>query len=50
MDNKNDSQYVIKEGEYTYKVPQKPKASDYYDVLETDKEREERIFLYSEVN
>lgn len=49
MDNKNDSQYVIKEGQYDYKVPQKPKPSDYYDTLETDQERAERIFLYSEV-
>lgn len=37
------------EREIVIKKPQKPKPEDYYDILETEEERAERIYLYSEV-
>lgn len=44
-----EDKYIIEEGTREYKTPKLPDIEDYYDVNETKKEREERIFLYSEV-
>lgn len=41
--------HIMREGTMIYKTPKTPKIEDYYDVNETEEERAERIFLYSEV-
>lgn len=41
--------YIIEEKSKVYKRPKEPKPEDYYDISETENERKERIFLYSEV-
>lgn len=41
--------HIICEGTVIHKTPKMPKIEDYYDVNETEEERAERIFLYSEV-
>ena len=41
--------YIMNEGERAYKTPKAPNISDYYDINETEEERAERIYLYSEV-
>ena len=41
--------YVIEENDKAYKRPKEPKQEDYYDISETENERKERIYLYSEV-
>lgn len=49
MDIDIENKYVIIEGDYVYKSPQKPSPSDYHDITESQEDREERIYLYSEV-
>ena len=49
MSKGQEVKYEIKEEEYKIKRPQQPRAEDYYDVTESKEEREERIYLYSEV-
>lgn len=44
-----EAKYVISEGEVVIKTPNQPEPKDYYDVTETEEEREERINSYSEV-
>ena len=44
-----DEKYIIEEGTREYKTPKAPNVQDYYDVNETEEERAERIYLYSEV-
>lgn len=44
-----DEKYIISEGKVDYKIPSQPKIEDYYDINETNEDRAERIFLYSEV-
>ena len=44
-----EEKYIISEGKVTYKTPSQPKIEDYYDINETEEERKERIYLYSEV-
>lgn len=44
-----NEKYVISEGENNFKTPKQPRPQDYYDVNETEEERAERIYLYSEV-
>lgn len=41
--------YIIEENNRVFKRPMQPKQEDYYDIEETEEERKERIFLYSEV-
>lgn len=41
--------YEILEKEVEIKRPNSPDPKDYYDILESESERQERIFLYSEV-
>lgn len=41
--------YEITVGELEIKRPNSPEPSNYYDILEGEEERKERIFLYSEV-
>lgn len=45
-----EKDYIIEEGTRAYKTPNQPNVKDYYDISETEEERAERIFLYSEVN
>jgi len=40
--------YIIIEGENIIKTPKKPEPKDYFDVLETEGERAERIYLCSD--
>lgn len=47
--NEMEEKYIITEGESIIKANEKPKPEDYFDILETEEEREERIYLYSEV-
>ena len=49
MSKGQEVKYEIKEEEYKIIRPQQPRAEDYYDVTESKEEREERIYLYSEV-
>lgn len=49
MSKGQEVKYEIKEEEYKIKRPQQPRVEDYYDVTESKEEREERIYLYSEV-
>lgn len=44
-----EEKYIYEEKNREYKRPSEPKAQDYYDVNETEEERSERIYLYSEV-
>ena len=49
MSKGQEVKYEIKEEEYKIKRPQQPRAEDYYDITESEAERAERIYLYSEV-
>lgn len=42
----NDRKYIFIPSQKEIKRPSQPKPSDYYDLLETNEEREERIYLY----
>ena len=42
-------EYIIEEGTREHKTPKAPNIQDYYDIAETEEERAERIYLYSEV-
>lgn len=44
-----EEKYIYEEKNREYKTPSQPRPEDYYDVEETKEEREERIYLYSEV-
>lgn len=44
-----EEEFIIEEGIREYKTPKTPNIQDYYDVNETEEERAERIYLYSEV-
>ncbi|MDU6296809.1 hypothetical protein [Clostridium celatum] len=44
-----EEKYIIEEGTREHKTPKVPNIQDYYDVNETEEERAERIYLYSEV-
>lgn len=44
-----EKDYTIEEGTIIYKIPNEPKIEDYHDINETEEERKERIYLYSEV-
>lgn len=44
-----DELYKIEVKPRIYKTPDIPKPENYYDISETKEEREERIWLYSEV-
>lgn len=50
VDEMENEKYVISEGENIIKLNEKPKPEDYFDILETEEDRVERIYLYSEVN
>ncbi|MDB1930007.1 hypothetical protein ABHA37_08240 [Clostridium tertium] len=43
-----NEKYIIVEGENVIKTPNQPNPSDYFDILETEQEREARIYLYSD--
>lgn len=42
----NDKRYIFIPSQKETKKPSQPRPSDYYDLLETNEEREERIYLY----
>lgn len=43
------NKYIMVEDKRVYKTPNIPNATDYYDINESKEDREERIYLYSEV-
>ena len=44
-----NNKYIIVSNKRVYKTPNAPKIEDYYDTNESEKERLERLYLYSEV-
>lgn len=47
MGEVNDNKkYIFIPSQKEIKRPSQPKPSDYYDLLETKEERQERIYLY----
>lgn len=44
-----EEKYIINKGESVIKEPKEPNPSDYFNILETEGDRLERIYLYSEV-
>lgn len=47
MGETNDNKkYIFIPSQKEIKRPTQPKPSDYYDLLETNEERQERIYLY----
>ena len=42
----DDKKYIFIPSQEEIKIPTQPKPSDYHDLLETNEERQERIYLY----